>query len=334
MNDVNRDPAATASSTLSSRRLGVYLSVILVAVLAASYLHLRDDTIFGCPAVLTADQYISYCNTTGYGDFDHGAFWFNLEPQATQAAAAADVLLVGNSRLGYAFSSDAAESWLTQNTQRHFLLGFAFWPQVLFHRAVLQKLNPHARVYVINLDDFFEEKASAPAHMVMEDPGARSHYRSKQVWQTLQHAVCGRVSSVCGDSYAIVRNRRTGSWRLTGVITRHSNATSDNEKPDVEAVARETAIGRKFLDGLGVDRRCVIFTVVPTVGTPFGTSAAIAQALDVQFVAPQVDDLLTFDGSHLDPPSAERWAAAFFDAAGPKIRDCLQDRPRATTARN
>jgi hypothetical protein len=47
-------------------------------------------------------------------------------------------------------------------------------------------------------------------------------------------------------------------------------------------------------------------------------------ALGSELIAPQVDGLRTFDGSHLDAASAERWSAAFLDAAGPRIRECLK----------
>ena len=30
------------------------------------------------------------------------------------------------------------------------------------------------------------------------------------------------------------------------------------------------------------------------------------------------------DGYHLDGPSAERWSQAFFEAAGPEIRSCIE----------
>jgi hypothetical protein len=33
--------------------------------------------------------------------------------------------------------------------------------------------------------------------------------------------------------------------------------------------------------------------------------------------------LQTWDGYHLDQPSAERWSRAFFETAGPEIRSCL-----------
>jgi hypothetical protein len=59
------------------------------------------------------------------------------------------------------------------------------------------------------------------------------------------------------------------------------------------------------------------------VETQTKAASAIAAALGLELIAPELEGLQTFDGSHLDPPSAERWSRAFFQAAGPKIRQCL-----------
>lgn len=304
-------------------RISTYIAVLLVALLAASYYHLRTQGIFACQAGGYSDQqYLAYCQTNGYGDFDHGAFWFNLEPEATNSAANAQLLVIGNSRMQYGLSTVTAKEWLSKNAAPYYLLGFAYHPRVVFQRALLNKLKPTPRMYVINLDSFFEENASVPAHMVMEQPDAESHYRWKRFWQSLHRGICGPIPLICGDSYAIFRTARSGEWQSSGLIVANE-ATSVEPAADAEAVAREVASGERFLDGLNVDRRCVIFTLVPTVDAPLPTSAAIAKALHVDFIAPEPEDLLTFDGSHLDRESAERWSAAFLDAAGPKIRDCL-----------
>lgn len=335
MTDPHAGPGAAApnsSPAASARRMALYSLILLLAILAAAYYHLRDDSIFGCRATGYSGQYyLSYCQTDGYGDFDHGAFWFDLEPQATQSAAKADVLFVGNSRMQYAFSTDAARAWLDQNGSPYFLLGFAYHPRVLFQRALIRKIHPRARVYVINLDTFFQENASVPAQTVMSDPNAQSHYRGKQFWQWLHRAVCGTVEAVCGNSYVIFKDRRTGMWQSFGRISANE-ATSDDPNIDADEVAGETRSGRKFIAALGVAPDCVIFTLVPTVDTPYAASSAIAKALNVQLIAPRSDDLLTFDGSHLDHRSAERWSAAFFEAAGPKIRACLNSSNPTRTA--
>jgi hypothetical protein len=318
MNDI---PAVTQTGVVS--RTGLYLCLILLGAFAAGYYRLRTDTLFGCQAGgYSAENFLAYCQVDGYGDYDHGAFWFKLEPDAARAVAQAQVLFVGNSRLGYGFSTSATEEFFEKSPTPYYLLGFAYDAQALFERALLQRLGAHPRVYVINLDSFFEEHASVPAKMVMSDPNALSHYRGKQIWQWLHRTICASATVLCGSSYGYFRSRRTGVWQPSGQIL-DREATSLEDKVDTRILARETETGRKFLASLGVDPRCVIFTVVPTVDTPQPTSAAIAAALHVDFIAPPSDDLLTFDGSHLDKSSAEHWSSEFFEAAGPKIRQCL-----------
>ena len=55
------------------------------------------------------------------------------------------------------------------------------------------------------------------------------------------------------------------------------------------------------------------------------TAADVAKELGVSFVPATLDGLQTFDGSHLDQSSAERWSEAFFQVAGPQILKCLKD---------
>jgi hypothetical protein len=306
-------------------RAGWYALVVIVAVLGAAYYHLRTDSIFGCQATgYSSERFLSYCQTDGYGDYDHGAFWFDLEPEASRAAASAQLLFVGNSRMQYGFSSLTSRQWLLENASPYYLLGFAYHPRVLFERALLKRIAPHPRAYVINLDTFFEENASVPARTVMNDPKAQSHYRQKQYWQYLHRAVCQNLVSLCGNSYGIFKDRRTGTWQTYGAISANE-AVSVDSSVDAKMIEREVASGRQFLSELGVDPRCIIFTLVPTVDAPFAASAAIANQLHVDFIAPQPDDLLTFDGSHLDHESAERWSGEFFDAAGPRLRQCLSN---------
>ena len=59
------------------------------------------------------------------------------------------------------------------------------------------------------------------------------------------------------------------------------------------------------------------------IGTPIGTARAIANTLGRPLIAPELADLQTFDESHLDSPSAERWSSAFLAEATPRIRQCL-----------
>ncbi len=326
----DRTAAPAAASAVGTRtRAGVYIGLILLVALLAAYYRLRTDSLFGCQALgYSSGRFLSYCQTTGYGDFDHGAFWFNLEPAAARAAAGAQILFLGNSRLQYGFSSSATQEWLQHNANRYYLLGFAYGAGAAFESKLLRRLRAHPRVYVINLDGFFSDSPSVPARMVMDDPGAQAHYTTKLRWQFLHRVICGPLASLCGTSYGIYRDSATGIWTPFGAISA-SEAASTQANADPDVVRREAPVARQFLDQLGVDPSCVIFTLVPTVDAPRPTAAALSAALHVDFIAPAVDDLLTFDGSHLDRLSAEQWSSSFFAAAGPRIRRCLTDNRRS-----
>jgi hypothetical protein len=98
---------------------------------------------------------------------------------------------------------------------------------------------------------------------------------------------------------------------------------------DQDAVKANVAAAVQFLARF-TQKECVILTTVPYVGTEIGTAKAIAKGLGLDLVAPEnVEGLQTYDGYHLDQPSAQRWSQAFFQTAGPRIRSCLDVRRTA-----
>src|ERR1700678_2716127 len=72
-------------------RPAIYTCAIVAAIFLAYAYHLRTYTVFACQADgYSTDRYIAYCNGGGYGDYEHGAFWFDLEPAAQDFAKNAD----------------------------------------------------------------------------------------------------------------------------------------------------------------------------------------------------------------------------------------------------
>jgi hypothetical protein len=270
----------------------------------------------------SSDRYLSYCNATSYGDYDHGAIWFGLEPAADAAAANARVLFLGNSRVQYAFSSKATAGWFSSLAESYYLLGFSHEENYTFEAPLLRKLHPRAKVYVINIDSFFERSETAPGKTVMRDEAARARYEEKRGWQRIHAAVCTTFKALCGHDETIFRSRSTGAWLMTDNRF-PSEPVSYDEDVDQHLLASYTALGKEFLPGLSADRACTILTIVPTVKTGIGTAQALASKLGSNLVAPRLSGLVTFDQVHLDPESAQRWSAAFLEEAGPQIRKCL-----------
>jgi hypothetical protein len=303
---------------------GLHVSIVLAVALVASVYGFREQSLLACPASgYGSDVYLAYCGSTGYGDYDYGAFWFGLERKATTAAAEAKVLFIGNSRMQFGLSSGATSTWFSSEGVTHYLLGFAYDGNYRFVGPLLAKLRPKARVYVINLDLFFEEEDRPPAKAVMRDSSAPTRYGRKRQWQAVHRSVCSSLPAICADNAAFFRSRDTGSWHLAGRGTFTSEPASFDESVDLKMVNAYTAAGERFLASVPVRPECQILTMVPTVNTSIGTAKAIATALKRPLIAPQLTDLETFDQSHLDTTSAERWSQAFLVEAGPLIHRCL-----------
>lgn len=309
-------------------RPGIYILILLAVCVAASLYRSRADSIFACQASgYTSDRYLAYCDAKSYGDYEHGAFWFDLEPRADTAAANADVLFLGNSRVQFAFSTDATAKWFSSALARYYLLGFVAYENSIFFQALLHKLKPRAEVYVISLDDFFERSERPITKTLIHDSAALPRYEVKRFLQTFHQAICMKLTKICGNGVVVFRSRQTGAWYVpqTDKFKGLERPVSYNEQVNEHAVEEEVARGRIFLSELPIKTECVILTVVPSVGTKLSTANAIASGLGKSLVVPErLDGLQTREGVHLDDASAERWSAAFFRTAGPQIQKCLK----------
>ncbi|HLY52740.1 MAG TPA: hypothetical protein VKQ31_07010, partial [Steroidobacteraceae bacterium] len=122
--------------------------------------------------------------------------------------------------------------------------------------------------------------------------------------------------------FAAYRSRATGAWSFARPPAANK-PVSDDPTVDAGEVQRQLEVARLFIARLPVNADCVILTVVPTVKTRRVAAEALAAGLGMPLIAPDPEGLVTFDGSHLEPQSAVRFARAFFAAAGPRLQRCL-----------
>jgi len=316
---------AKAWQGLFAARPTIYISVILVAALGAYAYQLRTQSIFACQAnFYDSDHYIANCGAGGYGDYEHGAFWFDLEPPAQAFAKNADVLFVGDSRLQAGFSTAATANWFSAASTRYYLLGFAYFENMVFSEGLLRRIQPKARVYVINVDGFFERSETPPAETILHDPAARRRYEVKRLWQRIHERVCRNLPRFCRHQPVWFRSRETGAY-INPPREWEPIPVSYDRSINQDVVNSYTDAAILFLSQVPVKRSCIILTVVPKPETKIGNAKAVATALGMNFVAPEIEGLGTFDGSHLNQPSAQRWSQAFFEKAGSKIRSCLEE---------
>lgn len=320
---VDLSTAAKTRARFFANRLTIYIGVVLLTVFCASVYKLRTDTIFACSADgYSADRYIAYCNGANYADYEHGAFGFGLEPSVQNFVRNANVLFLGNSHLQVAFSTKSTSDWFSTAAVRYYLMGFTYYENVIFAEPLLRQIKPNARVYVINVDDFFKRWETPPAKEVLDNPEGRDRYETKRLWQRVHELVCKGRPELCGDDLVYYRSRETGAYTKRPGRQKITPVSYD-QIVDQDVVNSDTAVAIDFLSHLPVKRECVILTETPTVETKIGNANAIAKALGETLVTADIAGLQTYDGSHLDQSSAERWSRAFFQVAGPMIRECL-----------
>ncbi|MFO1468557.1 MAG: hypothetical protein U1F35_19290 [Steroidobacteraceae bacterium] len=302
-------------------------AAVLVAAAVAGYLYqLRTQGIFACTAsgYYAPPSYLAYCDAKAYGDYDHGAFWYGLEPEAVRRASGAQVLFLGSSRMQFAFSSQATDQWFAAAASPHYLMGFTHTENATFAAPLLERLKPRARVYVINVDRFFADRETDPGADLLHDRNeAPRRYHQKQLWQGVHRRLCTRLTTLCGNSFAYYRSESTGHWKVRGHAPGNKSLTADAAHEDSGLWPSEGLRARRFIASLPVDPGCVVLTIVPYPGTRHAEARAIAAAAGQELIDPPLEGLRTFDGSHLDQASAERFSGAFYDLAGARIRRCL-----------
>jgi hypothetical protein len=307
---------------LKDTRPALYVAIVL-AVLATTFVaKLRITGIFACPAAYGDVAYLSDCNATNYGDYDHGAFWFGLEPKAQLAAGKARVLFLGNSRIQFAMSSPATARWFDERSIPFYSMGFSHYESITFVTPVLDRVKPQPRAYVINAERFFAEWLSPASRRIVYERDARARYEEKRFWQRLHKPLCSTLPALCGSDFAVYRTVGNGIWFTSGAKPDGRVGVADGPAADAEQWPHFIELANRFVGQLPVDRQCVVLTIVPSRSTRRAETQAIAQALGVPFIAPNVEGLTTFDGSHLDSRSAALWSAAFLNAAGALLERC------------
>ena len=310
---------------LFASRPAVYGLILCVAVVTACAYRLRAAGIFACQGNGYTFGYLASCNGDNYGDYEHGAFWFDLEPAAVNFARNADVLFVGDSRIQIALSTPATAEWFSSLHTRYYLLGFSYDENVSFTGLLLQRIRARPQVYVVDVDGFFKRSKTPPAKLVMEDSQARMRYEVKRRWQLIHKPICSKIAASCGHKYAVFRSRETGAYSPVSVF-KNTRPVSYDPIVDQKMVNTDVVSAKEFLSNLPVQRECIILTIVPAVETKLAYANAVANAVGLRLITPApLDGLQTMDGFHLDRASAERWSRAFFQTAGGQIQKCLHE---------
>jgi len=306
----------------------------LLSVLLGSLVQMTMDN-YGCKTGYAddrdgQDRFLAYCASQRYADYEHGALYYGTERAAEDGIRNAEVLFLGNSRMQVAFSTKAVRSYFAARNVRHFVLGWGYGEWSGFSLATLKRRQAAPALVVINADPFFSDELSVPAQEALKgEPAYLWRLMVKMLFQCVHPALCW-VPGLCPETRgSIFRSARDGQWEWVGPYVRDRSVPMDNSERKQftpEAVAEAAAIGEAFLAEIGIDRRCVLLTGVPTstryVDAP-GLARAIADRLGTRSIFPPEDGLSTVDKGHLNLVSAERYSGQFVEEMTPILDECL-----------
>ena len=279
-----------------------------------------------------AGKFMAYCDVITHGHYDHAAYLFNLEEGLANRVRQANLLFLGSSRSQFAFSTNSLTDFVIHHPAvRPYLLGFGYIEQDVFSSAVLDRIKPTPALVVINADPFFSHGVSHHARQLLSSSSGleENNARIKKFWHGISEAACdgklplvGRL--ICGSYDTVYRSVQDGRWIFRNKTLASTPVSELPQTPGDDATIIAFAANAKaFLSRLHIDRRCIVLTYIPIAkGKPF-IAQGIAARLGTPFITPQLASLSTFDGSHLDTASSERWSKAFLTELEPILASCL-----------
>src|SRR5262249_4877971 len=130
--------------------LAVFAASALVGGFALAVGQMTIDNINCRSSGYSVDDFLAYCRSSHYGDYEHGALYYGLEPSARDNIRNAQVIFLGSSKIQAAFSSKAVRAYFGKHGIPFFVLGFGYGESSPFASAILKRLGASPKVLVIN----------------------------------------------------------------------------------------------------------------------------------------------------------------------------------------
>lgn len=318
----------------TSARYVVILLATLVLALSfslANALFFDRGAVVRCnPDGIDAHTYMAGCSAAYFGDYEHAALYFGLEPEAVAAMKKADVLILGNSRAMWAFSTEATDAAFRKLGLSYYVLGFGADERMRFAAALMARHGLKPKAVIINADPFFIDATNPENEAIlsgrMETLVPNLMRRSAQRWLAAWCANPDRffAASTCKEA-SLFRSASDGRWRLQHYLNRTTrNPITPNTDFLIERKDRFVEAARSFRDVLNLPAQCVVLTSVPSNLQTENVARTVSSALGWPYIEPKLSDLRTIDDSHLAPEQAERWSSAMLAAAADTLSRCLR----------
>jgi hypothetical protein len=308
--------------------LAVFVACTIAGAIIVSAAQMTVDNFRCRSSEYSKEDFLAYCRSDKYGDYEHGALYYGLEPSLRHNIRRAKVIFLGSSKTQAAFSTKAVRAYLNRLNMPFFVMGFGYGEWSNFALAVLKRSDASPKVVVINADPFFTDKLSEPAKEALDGrPGFLWRLAMKTLFQRIHRVLCA-MPFICPESEPVIfRSTRDGQWNWIGPYIAERAIPIDRSLQKTiapEEFETAKALGGKFIQEIGLDRRCVVLTGTPNSDLDStGIAEKLARALGTNSIFPAMDGLTTLDGGHLNLESAERWSGQFVEALTPILKDCI-----------
>lgn len=294
----------------------------------------RTYTSLGCFQPLPADHFMAYCSSPGFGDYEHGVYYYGLQPEAVAQARKADVLFFGTSRAQLALSTTALTQFFATQTVKPYLLGFGYDEPGAFPLALIKKHELKPDAIVILADPFFRDRTTGHVRVSSKDwfrwrvITELYEYTMKRGMIAMGTTLCNLWPSRCTPTWASVyRSSQDGTWQTFAFdYSKRTPITGQTSTTYTAAMAAaDLPFAERFIAATGVSRGCVVLSAAP--GPLVNSDAYLTEMgrlLGVRVALPKLDSLTSFDGNHLSPESAERWSAALLQEIGGTLEGCAK----------
>jgi hypothetical protein len=288
----------------------------------ASELRPLDITTTAPPAA--ADSY--YLAYDRGGHVDHHVLFHGTDPDVVANLRESNVLLLGNSRLLFALTRQDLRGFFTRHGLTYYMLAFGHREHDEFPRAIIRRFDLRPRLVIVNADRFFLGEESGWAERVMND----SWFDAQKLWFEAEaahlvrrslHAVVPHVPDLLGGERELIayRSKVDGTWLIAtsfaGLGAPMPRPETGRATPDAAKLRRARVLKHEVETRGGR----LVLCLVPAPNASRPAAEWLARELGVPLVAPVLDGLQTFDGSHLTRESAARFARAFFDDFAPVL---------------
>lgn len=282
--------------------------------------------------------------------YRNGALYLGADKKLEKSLREADVVITGNSRTIETFAPNQTDNQIEQYFRNKRLRAYTVAQEgsgFRYRMLLLEKLGIKPKIALINSDDVFVDMMYDANREVIFNPDRFVlPFRATYAAIALQDFVCSSADAdsiwfgsvvrwaqnfYCHGNYKpIWRNVDFGTLALTWTRAPNKNGGVIHQvEPDAQLRYMDFYWGNAttMLNSDTWKDTCIIFYMIPGIdGTGAGVMRELARRTGRPYVYPDIDaskNYFSYDGSHMDLDTSERWTAAFLPLLDPHIDACV-----------